>query len=222
MTEKQKNLHWLVESAILIAIAVVLELLSKLIIPSLPFGGQITIVSMLPVVLISYRFGMKRGFVSCLAYAFIEMALGAKNVSGAFQNPEYFGGDEVVLFNAFLMCLLDYLVAFTVLDLGGLFRNKIKNPGVSLMTGSIVALGCRYLTHFCSGFILFRGFAEWYFTQDTFPAWGAALVENVSPTALGVLYSLIYNGFYMIPEIILTAIASLLIAKIPGVVKKVC
>ena len=41
------------ESAMLLAIAVVLELAGKAIIPPMPFGGQLTIVAMLPVVLIS-------------------------------------------------------------------------------------------------------------------------------------------------------------------------
>ena len=56
MSTKTKRIT---ESAMLLAIAIVLELLAKLFIPELPFGGQITIVSMLPVVLISYRHGLK-------------------------------------------------------------------------------------------------------------------------------------------------------------------
>ena len=45
----QSKTKRLTESAMLIAIAVVLELVSKMFIPGLPFGGQITLVSMLPV-----------------------------------------------------------------------------------------------------------------------------------------------------------------------------
>ena len=126
-----------------------------------------------------------------------------------------------MIFNAILMCLLDYLVAYTMMGLGGIFRNKIKNPGVSLMCGSLVALGARYVAHILSGYILFSGWAEWFFTQDGFPAWGASLVQSLSPNMLGLVYSIVYNGFYMIPELILTAIASLLIARIPKIVTKV-
>ena len=43
----------LTESAMLLGMAVVLELLGKMLIPPMPFGGQLTIVCMLPVVLIS-------------------------------------------------------------------------------------------------------------------------------------------------------------------------
>ena len=170
-------------------------------------------------VLISYRHGVKWGLVAGFTYALLEMALGAKTVAAAFQ-PGYFG-DGIMLLNAFIMCLLDYLVAFTVLGLGGMFRNRFEKPGIALLAGSAVALSARYLAHIGSGYILFAGWAEWFFTQDGFPAWGAALVEALSPQALGITYSVVYNGFYMIPEIIFTMIASVLLSRIPGIVKKV-
>ncbi len=216
MANKTKRIT---ESAMLLAIAIVLELVSKIFIPEMPFGGQVTIVSMLPVVLISYRHGIKWGLFSAFVYALLEMALGAKTVSAAFL-PGYFG-DGAMIFNALLMCLLDYIVAFTVLGLGGIFRNRIKKPGVSLLCGSLVALGLRYLTHILSGYILFASYAEWFFTQEGFPAWGARLVETLSPFALGMTYSVVYNGFYMIPEIICTAVVSILLARVPKIVTKI-
>ena len=207
------------ESAMLLAVAIVLELVSKMFIPEMPFGGQVTLVSMLPVVLISYRHGVKWGLVAGVTYALLEMALGAKTVAAAFQ-PGYFG-DGIMLLNAFIMCVLDYLVAFTVLGLGGIFRDRIEKPGTALLAGSLVALGARYLAHIASGYILFAGWAEWFFTQEGFPAWGAALVESLSPEALGLTYSVVYNGFYMVPEMIFTMIASVLLARIPRIVQKV-
>ena len=203
----------------LLSVAIVLELCSKMFIPELPFGGQVTLVSMLPVVLISYRHGVKWGLVSGVAYAMIEMAIGAKTVTAAFQ-PGYFG-DGVMLLNALIMCALDYLIAFTVLGLGGIFRDRIENRGKALCCGALVALGCRYLAHILSGYILFAGWAEWFFTQEGFPAWGAGLVASLSPTALGMLYSIVYNGMYMIPEMILTSVAAVLIARNPKIVTKI-
>ena len=216
MTSKTRRLT---ESAMLLAVALVLELLSKMFIPEMPFGGQITLVSMLPVVLISYRHGVKWGICSGFAYALLEMAIGTKTVMAAFQ-PGYFG-DGVLIVNALIMCLLDYVVAFTVLGLGGAFRNKIQNSGVALMTGSLVALGARYVTHIASGYILFAGYAEWFFTQEGFPAWGASLVETLSPELLGFVYSVVYNGMYMIPEMIITAVVALLLARVPKIVTKI-
>lgn len=207
------------ESAMLLAVAIVLELVSKAFIPEMPFGGQVTLVSMLPVVLISYRHGVRWGLIAGICYAMLEMALGAKTVAAAFQ-PDYFG-DGVMIVNALLMCLLDYVLAFTAIGLGGVFRNKIQKPGVALACGSIVALGARYVAHILSGYILFSGWAEWFFTQDGFPAWGASLVESLSPTALGWVYSAVYNGIYMVPEMILTAIVALLLGNVREIVKKV-
>ena len=216
MNNKTKRIT---ESAMLLAIAIVLELLSKTLIPEMPFGGQLTVVSMLPVVLISYRHGVKWGLFSGVVYAVLEMALGAKTVSAAFL-PGYFG-DGAMIFNAILMCLLDYVLAFTVLGVGGLFRDRIKNPGISLMCGAIVALGLRYLMHILSGYILFGSYAEWFFTQEGFPAWGAQLVDSLGSTMLGIVYSVVYNGMYMIPEMICTAVVAVLLGRVPQIVKKV-
>ena len=157
--------------------------------------------------------------MSGFCYALLEMVIGAKTVAAAFQ-PGYFG-DGAMIGNAMLMCLLDYVLAFTVLGLGGIFRDKIQNKGMALMCGSLAALGARYLAHILSGYILFSGWAEWFFTQDGFPAWGAGLVESLSPAVLGWVYSIVYNGMYMVPELILTAIAAVLVAKVPGIVTKV-
>jgi len=216
MTNKTKRLT---ERAMLLAVAIVLKLVSKMFIPEMPFGGQITLVSMLPVVLISYRHGVKWGLVSGVAYALIEMAIGAKTVAAAFQ-PGYFG-DGVMLLNAIIMCVLDYLVAFTVLGLGGCFREKLQNRGAALMCGSLVALGARYIAHIASGYILFAGWAEWFFTQEGFPAWGAQLAASLSPQMLGFVYSVVYNGMYMVPEMVITAVVALLLARVPQIVTKI-
>lgn len=218
MENKVSKTRRLTESAMLLALAVVLEFVSKMFIPEMPFGGQVTLVSMLPVVLISYRHGVRWGFVSAFAYALIEMAIGMKTVSAAFL-PGYFG-DGTMIWSALFMCLMDYVAAYTVLGLGGIFRGKIKKPGVSLMCGSLIALGARYMAHFISGCILFNSYAEWFFTQDGFPGWGAGLVANLSPQLLSIVYSLVYNGMFMIPEILLTALAALVIGRIPQVVTK--
>ena len=216
MTNKTKRLT---ESAMLLAVAIVLELVSKMFIPEMPFGGQITLVSMLPVVLISYRHGVKWGLISGVAYALLEMAIGAKTVAAAFQ-PGYFG-DGTMIVNALIMCVLDYLVAFTALGLGGAFRNRIEKPGLGLMCGSVIALGARYLAHIVSGYILFSGWAEWFFTQEGFPAWGVQLVQSLSAEELGLVYSVVYNGMYMLPEIVITAVVAMLLGRIPKIVTKV-
>ncbi len=214
----QKKTKRLTESAMLIAIAVVLELAGKMLIPPMPFGGQLTLCAMLPIVLISYRHGVRWGLTAGFGYALVQMALGAGTVTAAFQ-PGYFG-DGTMIGRALIMCLMDYILAYTALGLGGCFRSRFRK-GAALVWGSLVALGTRYLAHIFSGYILFAGWAEWFFTQEGFPGWGAELVSSLAPDTLGWLYSVVYNGMYMIPEMILTAGAALLISRVPGVAEKV-
>ena len=208
----------LTESAMLIAIAVVLELVGKSVIPPMPFGGQLTLCAMLPIVLISYRHGVKWGLTAGFGYSLVQMALGANVVTAAFQ-PGYFGEGRLIG-NAIVMCLCDYVLAYSLLGLGGCFRNVVKSKGLSLMCGSLVATSARYCAHIASGYILFSGWAEWFFTQEGFPGWGAELVASLSPEMLGFVYSVIYNGMYMVPEMVITAVAALLIARVPGIVSK--
>ena len=215
MIKKTKRLT---ESAMLLSLALVLEVVSKMCIPPLPFGGQVTLVSMLPVVLIAHRHGVRWGMACGFGYALMEMALGGGTLAAAFQ-PGYFG-DGAMLGRAALMVLLDYVLAFSLLGLGGCTRGFFRKPGMGLMMGSLVALTTRYCAHVCSGYILFGGWAAWFFTQEGFPAWGAALVENLSPNALALVYSLVYNGMYMVPEMILTAITALLIGRVPQMAEK--
>ena len=206
------------ESAMLLSLAVVLDVVSKMFIPPMTFGGQVTLASMLPVVLIGYRHGIRWGMASGFCYGLIQMALGGGTVAAAFQ-PGFFGEGRMIL-NAFIMCALDYMLAYSLLGLAGVFRHVIPKPGLALMLGAVTAMTARYLAHVASGYILFSSWAVWFFTQDGFPAWGAVLVETLSPEMLGLAYSMVYNGMYMVPETVLTAIAAALIARVPHIVSK--
>ena len=163
-TTKKNNTKVLVECALLIAtvLNVVCSFIPFL---NLPFGGGFTVCSMLPIVLAAYRNGTKWGLLTGFVYAVVQMLLGFKTVS-AFFMP---GSDSyMVLWKAVCVCLIDYIIAYTVLGLGGIFRNKIKNPSVSLCVGSIFALSLRYIAHIISGFIFFGTWADWFFSQDGF------------------------------------------------------
>ena len=62
MTSTKNKTNIIVECALMIAIATALELISKLIGLELPFGGTITLASMFPIILVSYKYGIKNGF----------------------------------------------------------------------------------------------------------------------------------------------------------------
>ena len=59
----------LVESALMIALSTIL---SFIILFRLPFGGSITACCMLPVILVSYRYGVKWGFATAFAFSLIQ------------------------------------------------------------------------------------------------------------------------------------------------------
>ncbi len=203
----------LVVSALLIAMATILSLFKPF---ELPFGGGITIVSMLPIVLIAYRYGTKWGLFSALVGSILQMLTSFKTVS-AFFMP---GDEQMVIWKAILVCLIDYVIAYTALGFGGIFRNKCKTPSAALCIGSIVALSLRYLAHIISGYIFFGVWAEWFFKQKGFYSIGKTILDTFSGNSLSIVYSVFYNGLFMIPEIIITAIVALIIGKIPQIVKK--
>ncbi len=211
--KEKTNTKRLVESALLIAIAMVLELVSKAIGLELPFGGTITMASMFPIILISYKYGVKWGLLSSFTYALLQIVMGVKVVSAMFLPGE----DQMILWQALCVCLLDYIVAYTVLGLGGMFKNKFKSAVPALVLGTIVTLCLRYLVHIVSGAIFYGAWAEWFFSQEGFYKIGSVILSKYSGTKLSIIYSVFYNGLYMIPEIIITTV----VAAILGNVKQI-
>jgi thiamine transporter len=214
--QKGARTRALTESAILIAMATILSLFKLY---ELPWGGSVTLASMLPLVLIGYRHGFKWGVLSALVYSLMQMLLGFGTISAAFLP----GDDQMLWYNAVIMTLLDYVFAFSLVGLSGLFRNPEK-PSKSLVLGSLVGTGARFVMHFFSGWILWGAWAASFFegfdetTGGTFGAW---IVNNFSGQGLAAVYSFIYNGFYMIPEMIITAILAFILGKIPAIRKDV-
>lgn len=213
----KKHLNWLVESAIMIALAIVLELTAKMFIPEMPFGGQVTLASMFPVILVGWKYGIGKGLVTGFVYSIAEMLLGVKTISALMMpsSEDYLGS----LANVVLMFLFDYIIAFTVLGLGAIYKKAIKNNSVSLGLGAMTVVFLRYVSHIVSGYILYGAWAEWFFTQEGFYAWGQKIVETFSGNSLSLVYSIIYNGMYMIPEIIITTIVAFIIGKVPQITK---
>ncbi|MBS7388811.1 MAG: energy-coupled thiamine transporter ThiT [Oscillospiraceae bacterium] len=210
---KKQSTVRLVESALLIAIAAVLELISKALGLELPFGGTITLVSMFPIVLIAYKYGTKWGLLSGFTYSLVQMLLGAKTVSAMFLP----GDDQMVLWQAICICLLDYVLAYTLLGLGGIFKGKFKKPAAELALGAFVALLLRYLVHIVSGAIFYGAYAEWFFTQEGFYSIGEKILGTFSGSSLAIAYSIFYNGLYMVPEIILTTVVAAILGSVPQI-----
>lgn len=136
---RSKQTVALVESAILVAIAFVLSYLKV----SLPQGGSVTAVSMLPLLLIGYRRGLTWGVSSGVVYGFLQILQ-----HGGLSSP----AKELQSF--LLELLLDYLIAFAVLGLSALFR-KLKY-GLPICVP--VCLGLRFFCHFLSGIVVWGSY----------------------------------------------------------------
>lgn len=196
MKSRNVNTQVLVESAMLVALAFVLSVFPKFDI--LPYGGSITVCSMLPIILVSYRRGVKWGLLAGLAFALFQM------LTGFTAGPGMSVGAVAVV------VLFDYLLPFTLIGLGGLFRGKMK-PAPALVLGSVVALGLRYVCHVVSGYLVWGEYAEWFFGEAG--AFGANVLATFSGNGLAFVYSLVYNATFMLPELILTAAVSVIVAR---------
>ena len=195
----KKNVHLITESGICIALATLLSLIE---IFHLPYGGGITAVSMLPICLYAYRRGIGSGLMCAFVHGLLQMMLGI--AQGVFKGAD--------LYSTVGMVVIDYILAYTVLGFSGMFKNKFRSEPVRFALGCLVTTCVRYLLHILSGYIFFKGYAEWFFSQDGFDM-GAKILGTFSGEALFWLYTVIYNGLYMIPEIILTVIASAIVGR---------
>ena len=215
-----KNVKFITTSAVMLALATALAMVCA-VIPflNLPFGGGFTVASMLPIILISYMYGVRRGLCCAFAYSLIQILLGAFTGGGYIISLFTVGSDNYQgIFAGVCIVLMDYILAYTVLGFGGLFRFLDKR--LALVVGTLVALSLRYLVHIVSGAIFFGVWAEWFFAQDGFYAIGRVILDHFSGAGLSIVYSIFYNGLYMIPEIIITTIAASLIAGLPMIKKE--
>ena len=217
MNRTAQQTQRLTTSAVLLALAMVLAMVCALIpFLNLPFGGGFTVASMLPVVIISYMYGMKWGFFSAAIYSVIQIVMdlylgkGSTLIALFMPNSEDFMGIGA----AIAILIIDYLVAYTLLGFGGAFR-KMKNKTLALTLGVVFALSLRYLAHIVSGYIFYGAWAEWFFTQENFYAIGGWILDTFSGEGLAIVYSIFYNGLYMIPEIIITAVAAVIVSRLP-------
>lgn len=175
----KKRILKIAESSVMLALATVLSMITFF---SLPAGGSVTPFSMLPVLIIAYRYGMKWGFGVGIVYGLIQMMLGLNNLSYA---TNALAGICIILF--------DYLVAFGVLGFSGLFRS-MKNQALGFSLGVVVACVLRFLCHFLTGVTVWADY--------TGGIWNT------------IIFSLTYNGSYMLPELVITVAVGAIIMSV--------
>ena len=194
--EKNRSVHILAESAIMIALATVLSMIK---VYEAPYGGSVTLLSMAPIIILSMRRGVKTGLVAGFVHSLIQLLLGLNNVAWV-PTP---GG--------IVLCILfDYILPFTLLGLGGCFRSVrfCKNDSANLMVaavlGTLLVTLLRFACHIISGAVIWYALdLEWYADDP----------DHIVHKYGAWMFSTIYNGTFMLPEIIETVIGVPLLTK---------
>ena len=170
---KNQKLRALTEGAILIALA---EILSFLPFYKLPWGGSIDL-AMLPIILACVRWGFGPGMVVATAHAILQTL---------FEGGIAIGWQSIVG---------DFLLAYMVLGLAGLFRGKF-------VPATLVACVARFLVHYVVGATIWAEYMpESFFGMTMTTPW---------------FYSALYNGAYMLPDMVMVLIAGLLLLRTPA------
>lgn len=110
----------------------------------MPQGGSVTLVSMLPIMIFAYAFGLKKGLVVGLVYGILQ----------SVQDPYIIHPAQF---------LLDYPIAFTMLGTAGLFSSvKVfeKTPQLQFGAGALAGGVLRYVSHIFSGVFAFGSWAD--------------------------------------------------------------
>lgn len=180
MAEKNiSKTRMLTEAAIMLAFATTLSIVKIL---ELPYGGSVTVACMLPIIIIAYRHGVKFGLITAFVFGVIQQIIGLKTLS-------YVTTWQSVV----AVIALDYIIAFTVIGLGGVFR-KMSSQANGLMLGTLLVCALRFICHVISGATVWAGLSI--------------------PTNAALIYSIGYNATYMVPETIVTASAAYYIGSI--------
>jgi len=176
----KNNTRKLAETAVLLALGTVLSFVKV----DMPMGGGMTICSMLPLIVVSWRYGWKWGVFSSFVYSVLQLLFGLDNVQYASSAVMAAG-----------IIFLDYIIAYTVIGFSGAFSKCSKNPYVALLISIVVPFFARFVCHFITG--------VWI--------WDALWPNELGMTS--VVYSLLYNGWYMLGELVLTAVVALALYK---------
>ena len=153
----------------------------------LPFGGSITLVSMLPICMFSIRHGVKKGLCLSFLFALFQLA------TGIIKDGLLAWGLTAGMLTACI--LFDYIIAYSVLGVAGIFRNKNRSGWIA---GIALALVLRFISHFISGAFVFATAGKIWDSLDF-------VADNK------YIYSLVYNGAYMLPELVLTVLVAIVL-----------
>lgn len=153
-----------------------------------PYGGSITLASLVPMIIFAYMYGPVKGLLAGIIYGLLQFFL----QGSYFLTPSQF--------------MLDFILAFGSIAFAGLFNKMANNKLKAIILGTLVFYAARLLMHTIAGLYFID--AGWI-KEDLFNK------VNGSP----ILYSLLYNLLYIVPDCIISiAVIIPLIKK--GVIEK--
>ena len=173
MQKPHNALRAITEGAILIAMA---QVLSYLKLYRLPNGGSIT-VCMLPIFLYCIRWGLRNGLIASFAFGILQLVFDGAYAWGPWS------------------MLPDYILAYGVLGICGLFRGK-KN---GIYIGAVLGTVCRFVVAFISGVTIYRIYEPTEIFNHAF----------TNPA----LYSAVYNGSYIFLSLAACLVIIVLISR---------
>ena len=170
--KKNQKLFALTECALLLALATVLSFVKLY---QAPLGGSVTLLSSLPIMFISFRYGVVRGLACGFVYGLIQLWQGSGNLAYVPTAAGIIG-----------CILLDYILPFTLLGLAGLFYKREGSATAKTVTavlGVLLAVLLRFACHFIGGGIVWYEITktgEWNDYVKTVGMWTYSFVYNIS------------------------------------------
>ena len=180
---RNSKVRMLTECAVMVALAFALSCIKLF---QMPLGGSVTLASMLPIMLISVKYGSLIGLGTGFVYSLTQL-------TQALVEGDVFPYCETM--GVLIICLLfDYLIPFTALGGAGILKDMgiVKNKEIASYLGFALAVFLRFVCHFITGVFV----------------WG-----QWTPDGMGkYFYSFAYNGAYLgLDLVICIAVAALML-----------
>jgi len=170
------NTKSITKGAMMAALATILSYIT---VYTLPNGGSITAASMVPIIIIALTCDFKTAIMTSMTYSVVQLLI----------KPQLPPAQEFAAFIAAI--LLDYIIAFSVLGLAGIFAMPFGNKRIGAVFATVMVTFIRFVCHYISGITIWASYAP-----EGTPVW---------------IYSLTYNGSYMALEGIISVIVIMFI-----------
>ena len=186
---KKISIKAITEIGIFAAIGFLLDALQTVLSKTLFLSGGSIGLAMLPVLIISFRRGLSSGIFCGLIISLLQMLGGIYVISGNSMDNDF-----LKISAPFIQISLDYVLSYTVVGISGILSKSFisKKKYQYLIIGGIIGGVLKYLMHFLSGTFFWPG-----------------EIFGIK----GWMYSLIYNGLYCIPNMIICCIFLVIIYK---------